>query len=139
LGAAAAHRGASFARQKRPRCRPDLRPIRSQDAWAALNPARIDQGVSSVEPNGSGCGSEPFRLLFSPSLDAAMLLLVSQAMAASNQAAHAPSRMASRTLTRDRGFESISLQRGVRCEPDFLSLAAVLPAEELGEVRAEPV
>ena len=44
---------------------------------------------------------EPFPLLSSPSLDAAMLQLVPQAMAASNQAAHAHSRMASRTLTRD--------------------------------------
>jgi hypothetical protein len=67
------------------------------ESWrrAALNPARTDQGVSSVEPNGSGCGSEPFRLLSSPSLDAGG--------GGEHQAAHAPSRMASRTLTRDEG------------------------------------
>ena len=56
---------------------------------------QLSQTVAAVS------GSEPFRLLSSPSLDAAMLLLVSQAMAASNQAAHASSRMASRTLARD--------------------------------------
>ena len=30
-------------------------------------------------------------------------------------------------LTGDRGFESISLQRGVRCEPDFLDHVGVRP------------
>ena len=34
------------------------------------------------------------------------------------------------SLTGDRGFESMSLQRRVRCEPDFLALSKNCSSEE---------
>ena len=76
----------------------------------------LTRGVPSIEPDGSGCSSEPFRLLSSPSLGCRNgLLLVSQVPPDRNQAAGA--QLSFRAVEEGGGEGLERFERGVFLRP----------------------